>query len=494
MKLNELASRLVTGRLEGSGDVSVGGIAIDNRQVRPGDLFICIPGAKFDGHDFAADAVKAGAVAVVAERDVDVPVPKLFVRDARRALPALAAHLYGYPSRELSLVAITGTNGKTTTSFLLERILADAGRTTGLMGNIGMKIGDRFIRKEGINTRESHDLQRALREMRDAGVDVCVMEATSQGLHKGRMIGCNIRTAVFTNLTQDHLDYHGTMDAYMQAKGLLFARMGNADGDRPKYAVLNGDDPASDYFRSVTAAETVTYGLSPHCDVRADNVRLEAGGTAFDVTAFGETRTARIRLIGLFNVYNALAAVTAALLEGVPLDGALASLAGIPSVEGRMETVDEGQPYLVVVDYAHTPDGLYNALNALREVARRRILTVFGCGGDRDRSKRPIMGEIAARYSDYVVVTSDNPRYEDPEAILRDIEPGILRVEGSAGRYALVADRRAAIEKAVEMASPEDVVLIAGKGHETYQTVRGVSLPFDDREVARAAIRKAAGR
>jgi len=492
MRLAELAGRLFLSRLEGDGETVVSDICMDHRRVKPGDLFVCIRGASFDGHSVAAEAVARGARALVVERDVEADAPKLFVPDSRYALPVIAAHFFGHPSREMRVVAVTGTNGKTTTTFLLERLLASSGAATGLMGNLGVKIGDRFEREEGMNTRESVDLQRTLRRMADAGVRWCVLEATSQGLHKGRLIGCEIRTAVFTNLTQDHLDYHGTMEAYRTAKGLLFARLGNAvwsDESERKFAVLNADDPASAFFRELTAAEVITYGVKSPCDVRASDVALSAEGATFSVTAFGKTVRFRTKLVGMFNVYNALAAVAAALPEGVTLERARDELERFGPVEGRMETVDEGQPFSVVVDYAHTPDGLENALSTLRAFTKGRLIVVFGAGGDRDRAKRPLMGKAAAKYCDYVWVTSDNPRSEDPEAIMRDIEVGLAESGYPADRYALIADRRRAIEKAIEMASPNDVVLIAGKGHETYQIVGNATYPFDDRAVAREAIR-----
>ena len=298
--------------------------------------------------------------------------------------------------------------------------------------------------------------------------------------------------AVFTNLTQDHLDYHGTMEAYADAKGLLFSRLGNAYESDPAqrgYAVLNADDDASRRFARLTAAEVVTYGVEREAHVRAKNVRISASGTSFTADTFRGSREVRLKLVGKFNVYNALAALAAALCEGIGLDEAVASLESAPGVPGRMEAVDEGQAFAVIVDYAHTPDGLENVLRTVREIAEGNVICVFGCGGDRDRTKRPIMGRLAAQLADRVIVTSDNPRSEDPLAILRDIEAGIAEAGSSRDRYTLEPDRREAIRKAVEMASPGDVVLIAGKGHETYQIIGGVTHDFDDRLVAKEALR-----
>jgi UDP-N-acetylmuramoyl-L-alanyl-D-glutamate--2,6-diaminopimelate ligase len=318
------------------------------------------------------------------------------------------------------------------------------------------------------------------------------MEVSSHALEQGRVKGTRFRTAVFTNLTQDHLDYHGTMEAYEAAKGLFFSRLGNAYADRPEertYAVLNADDEASGRFAKLTAAEIVTYGIDRDADLRAADVSISARGTEFTLTTVQGVRQVKLRMAGKFNVYNALAALAAVWCEGISLDAAIASLEAIPGVPGRVEAVDEGQAFAVVVDYAHTPDGLDNVLRAVREFATGRVICVFGCGGDRDRTKRPIMGRIAAELAETLIVTSDNPRTEDPLAILTDIEAGLKDAGISADRYRLVPDRREAIQKAVELASPGDVVLIAGKGHETYQIIGGVTHDFDDRLVARAALR-----
>jgi UDP-N-acetylmuramoyl-L-alanyl-D-glutamate--2,6-diaminopimelate ligase len=318
------------------------------------------------------------------------------------------------------------------------------------------------------------------------------MEVTSNGLDAGRVIGCRFRTGIFTNLTQDHLDYHETMDNYKAAKGLLFSRMGNSfspDPDSVQYAVLNADDEASADFAKLTTAQVITYGINREADVRATNIRISAKGTSFFCTTFKGNAQIRMKLIGKFNVYNALGAIAATLLEGVTLEQIRHSLEEMTAVEGRMEVVDQGQQFLVLVDYAHTPDGLENALSAIKEFAQGKIITVFGCGGDRDRTKRPLMGKVAAAYSDYIFVTSDNPRTEDPEAILRDIEPGIREAGFARSLYELIPDRRLAIQRAIDLASPNDVVLIAGKGHETYQEIMGVKHDFDDRLVAKEAIR-----
>ncbi|MCD1261612.1 UDP-N-acetylmuramoyl-L-alanyl-D-glutamate--2,6-diaminopimelate ligase [Paenibacillus athensensis] len=490
MKLQELASSLLISRIHGDSGTEVTGIQFDSRMVRPGDLFLCIPGLVADGHDFAPKAVEAGAAALVTERVLALDVPQLVVKDARYAMAVLAAHFYGYPGQEMKMIGVTGTNGKTTSTYLIEKILSDQGFRTGMMGTIQMKIGDVYTEMER-TTLEALDLQRHLRDMRDAGAEYCVMEVSSHALELGRVKGVHFRTGIFTNLTQDHLDYHGTMENYRAAKGLLFSRLGNdfhADPAKRQYAVLNADDPASELYARVTSAQVITYGIYNECDVRATDIHISAQGTRFRVVTFAGEAEFSMKLVGKFNVYNALGAIASTLAEGVPLDRIRHSLEGVTVVNGRMEVVDAGQPYLVLVDYAHTPDGLENALTTIRDFAEGQVYTVFGCGGDRDRTKRPLMGKVTATYSDYLFVTSDNPRTEDPAAILQDIVPGIVEAGLAPDRYELIVDRTEAIRKALAKAGPQDVVLIAGKGHETYQIIGKVKHDYDDRLVARAAI------
>lgn len=491
MKLQELSKQLLLARIIGDGNAAVGGLETDSRQVKPGDLFFCLPGHTVDGHAFAGQAAERGASALVVSRELEVPLPQLVVPDTRLALAVLADFFYGHPSRRLRPVGVTGTNGKTTTTYLIERIWMDAGTAAGVIGTIETRYAGQSFPMSG-TTPDVLELQRIFKAMSDAGTERCVMEVSSHALEQGRVKGVRFRTAVFTNLTQDHLDYHGTMDAYKAAKGLFFARLGNDYGSGPddrSFAVLNADDEASRDFARLTAAEVVTYGIDNEADLRASDVAISARGTSFTLSSPLGERKVQLRLIGKFNVYNALAALGAAFCEGIPLDAAIASLEKVAGVPGRAEAVDEGQPFAVVVDYAHTPDGLENILRTVRELAERRVICVFGCGGDRDRTKRPKMGKIAAELADVLIVTSDNPRTEDPLAILKDIEAGLKEADVTEDRYVMQPDRRAAIEKAVEMASPGDVVLIAGKGHETYQIIGGVTHHFDDRQEARAALR-----
>ncbi|MDG0793272.1 UDP-N-acetylmuramoyl-L-alanyl-D-glutamate--2,6-diaminopimelate ligase [Cohnella ginsengisoli] len=491
MQLNQLAKELLLHRIVGDGGVHIQGIEADSRAVEAGQLFFCLPGHTVDGHDFAPQALERGAAALVVSRELPLSAPQLVVPDVRRALAVLADSWYGHPSHKLRPIGVTGTNGKTTTTYLIERILSDAGISPGVIGTIEARYAGASYPMSG-TTPDILPLQRLLGAMAETGTERAVMEVSSHALEQGRTWGTRFRTAIFTNLTQDHLDYHVTMEAYADAKGLFFSRLGNDYGAGPEdrsFAVLNADDPVSAKFAKLTAAEVVTYGIEQEADVSAQNVRISSRGTSFDVETFRGSKSVQLRMVGKFNVYNALASLTAALCEGIGLDAAVASLEAVPGVPGRVEAVDEGQPYAVVVDYAHTPDGLDNVLRAVREIAEGRVICVFGCGGDRDRTKRPIMGKIAAALADVMLVTSDNPRSEDPLAILRDIEAGLKEDAVDPGRYELEPDRGAAIHKAVEMAGPGDVVLIAGKGHETYQIIGDVTHDFDDRLTARDAIR-----
>lgn len=492
MQLKELATHLIASEMVGDVEVHCDGISIDSRKVKQGDLFLCLPGHTVDGHHFAQQAMDKGATALVVERWLEgISLPQLKVKDCRLAMAILGNVFYKSPSSQMRVIGVTGTNGKTTTTYLIERILNDHGKNTGLIGTIQRKCAGEVYPMSG-TTPESLDLQHYLHEMVEANSDYCVMEVSSHALEQGRVKGTHFRTAIFTNLTQDHLDYHGTMEDYRSAKGLLFSRLGNVykdDSQQRSYAVLNIDDPASEYFAKQTAVEVISYGVENDADLRASNITITAKGTSFHVDTFAGSTDISLNMVGKFNVYNALAAIAAALLEGILLDDIKKSLESIKGVEGRVESVDEGQSFAVIVDYAHTPDGLENVLRTVNEFAEGRVICVFGCGGDRDRTKRPIMGKIAAKLSSYVIVTSDNPRTEDPEAILEDIKQGLLEEQVAGDQYELIVDRHEAIQKAIEMASYGDVVLIAGKGHETYQLIGNKVLDFDDRKVAKEAIR-----
>lgn len=491
MNLAQLTSQLLVANIIGDAAIEITSIETDSREVRPGSLFFCLPGSREDGHQYASEALRSGAAALVVSRRLPVEGIQVVVSDTRQALAIIADYFYGRPSHTLLPIGITGTNGKTTTSYLIERIMADAGCNVGVIGTIETRYGSRRIPMSG-TTPGVLELQRIFRAMVEAGTERVVMEVSSHALAQGRVKGSRFRTAVFTNLTQDHLDFHGSMSAYEQAKGLLFSRLGNTYSDDAKqrvFAVLNADDPVSERLAQLSAAEVVTYGFGRNAHLRASKVAIHAGGTSFILSSLWGIRQVKLALIGKFNVYNALAALGAALCEGIPLDAAIGSLERIEGVPGRIEAVSGDAPFTVLVDYAHTPDGLENVLRALRELAEGRLICVFGCGGDRDRSKRPLMGKIAAELADYAIITNDNPRSEEPLQIMRQIEAGISAADVKGFNYILEQDRRQAIEKAVEMASPGDVVLIAGKGHETYQAIDGKLIAFDDRQTAKDVIR-----
>ncbi|MGO4549104.1 UDP-N-acetylmuramoyl-L-alanyl-D-glutamate--2,6-diaminopimelate ligase [Paenibacillus sp. 2TAB23] len=491
MRLKDIAELLITSRLIGDGETELSGVETDSRSIAAGQLFICLRGHTVDGHVFAPQAAEAGAAALIVERELNLAIPQLVVRDCRLAMAIIANHFYGYPSNELKLIGVTGTNGKTTTTYLIEQILNDQNHATGVIGTIERRFAGQSYAMTS-TTPQTLQLQRYLAEMRDAGIGYCAIEVSSHALEQGRVKGCRFRSAVFTNLSQDHLDYHETMDRYAAVKGLFFSRLGNmyasAESERT-YAVLNADDALASEYAELTAAEVVTYGIDKAADVRATNIKITAQGTTFDVQTFRGEAEVTLQMAGKFNVYNSLAAISAVLIEGIELSAITSSLSAIPGVPGRVEAVNAGQAFAVIVDYAHTPDGLENVLRAIEQFAEKRIICVFGCGGDRDKTKRPLMGEIAAKYADYAIITSDNPRTEKPELILKDIEAGLIRTRVDPSTYVLIQDRRAAIQKAVEMASQGDVVLIAGKGHETYQDINDVKHPFDDRIVAKEAIR-----
>ena len=491
MQLLELAQLINTSRLIGIGSTMISGLALDSRRVCPGNLFICVSGFVNDGHQFASAAIARGATALLVERELPLSVPQLIVPDSRYAAAILANHFYSYPSRQLKMIGVTGTNGKTTTTMILHHILAYAGFKTGLMGTIRTQYAD-IVETATQTTVDSVTLQQTLRRMVEAQVQYGIMEVSSHALDQGRVIGVDFGMAIFTNLTQDHLDYHLTMEAYLAAKSLLFSRLGNASEMGPtekKVAILNADDPASAYLSKLTAAEVITYGIDQVAHVQAQNIHISPLGTTMFVHTFAGDCEVTLPLLGKFNVYNTLAAISAALLQKIPLETITSALTKLPTIDGRLESVEEGQSFSVIVDYAHTPDGLLNVLQTIQEFAKGRIITVFGCGGERDRTKRPLMGQIAAQYSQYTILTSDNPRSEDPLSILLEIEVGLITAGASSGQYEMFIDRRVAIHKAVELAQPGDVVLIAGKGHEREQIIGGITTPFDDRLEARAAIK-----
>ena len=461
--------------------VGVLDLAYDTRAVAPGGLFFCVRGGRADGHELAGEAVARGAVALVVEHPVETSVPQLVVRDSRAAMAIAASEFFRHPSRELVLAGVTGTNGKTTTSFLLFAVLAAGGLRPGLLGTIEVRVGGE--RRPAVRTTpEAIDLQRTLREMLDAGDRSCAMEATSHGSELGRLAGTSFAALVFTNLSQDHLDLHGTMERYFDSKRRLFV-----DGEPPPAAVNVGDAYGARLaaeLRSRDLAPLLTFALEGEADIVPERLEVSARGGRLTVDGV-ELET---RLLGGFNVENVVGTFAAARLLGLPDAAISTGIASVRGVPGRFEPVDEGQPFLAVVDYAHTPESLATALRTARSLTDGRVVCVFGCGGDRDRTKRPLMGRAASEGSDLAIVTSDNPRSEDPDAIIRDV------LEGVVGAVEVEPDRGAAIRRAIESAEAGDVVVIAGKGHEQGQESGGRTVPFDDREVTRDALRRLGAR
>jgi UDP-N-acetylmuramoyl-L-alanyl-D-glutamate--2,6-diaminopimelate ligase len=484
MTLGQLAGRVPGAVVHGDAAVPVSDVTYDSRKAGPGALFVAIKGAAADGNQYVEAARKKGAAAVASEQPPRDDGPWVQVPDAREALAAFSAAVLGDPAEALELVGVTGTNGKTTTTYLIDAALRAAGHRVGLLGTVQYRIGDRLTAAVR-TTPESSDLQALFKEMVDEGCRYAVLEVSSHSLELKRVHGCRFRTAVFTNLTRDHLDFHGDMDSYFAAKRRLFTERLRPDGR----AVLNADDGRVDQLRAASVAPVWTYGIESPADFRATNIALSLEGTRFHLESPAGSFEVMSPLIGSFNVSNMLAGFAAATALGVAPEAALQGITSVAGVPGRLERVQAGQPFTIVVDYAHTDDALKNLLETVRQLNPRRVITVFGCGGDRDRSKRPLMGAVASRLSDVVVVTSDNPRSEPPEAILEEIQKGIRGAE----RHVIV-DRRDAITKALEMADPGDAVVIAGKGHETYQVLRDRTIPFDDRQVARDALSRATAR
>jgi len=464
--------------------MEISGLEYDSRRVTTGSLFFAFPGSRTDGRQFARDAVARGASAIASES----PMPEGFdgvwieVEHGRQALSLAARNFYGRPDERLGLTGITGTNGKTTTGYLVDSVLRAAGHTTALVGTIEYHLAGKVL--PAVNTTpESLDLVRMFAELETLGGTHVTMEVSSHALALGRVFGLHFHTAVFTNLTRDHLDFHGTMEAYLAAKQMLFE---GAGGPPPPAAVVNRDDEGLRKLKLHPQTETYWYGLGPESNLRARHISSGFDGLRFEVHAgklrFGVTSP----LIGKINVYNILAACGAALSYGIPPETIAQGIASLEAVPGRFERVDEGQPFVVVVDYAHTDDALRNVIAVARGLEPKRVITLFGCGGDRDRTKRPLMGQAAAEASDFVVLTSDNPRSEDPLAIMNDALVGIRRVDVP---HVVEPDRSAAIARALKEAREGDIVLLAGKGHETYQILKDKTIAFDDRAVAREVLR-----
>jgi UDP-N-acetylmuramoyl-L-alanyl-D-glutamate--2,6-diaminopimelate ligase len=485
MQLKTLVAAIPVRQIIGPLDRAVESITYDSRRVQRNGLFVALRGEKADGHEFIGQAIEKGASVIVAEREEKHPrVTCLVVENTRSALADLSAVFYRLPAQRLKLAAVTGTNGKTTTTFLIKHICERAGLRCGLIGTVRYEIGERVL--PAIRTTpESLDLQELLAQIVNAGCKAAAMEVSSHALAQDRTRGIEWNVAVFTNLTRDHLDFHGTMENYFESKAKLFTQLGSQEKKRKPIAIVNIDDRYGEQLLDKIGKRiaVVTYGMGVRADFRASNSRVEFNGTSYQLDAQGKSYLVRVPLIGRFNVANSVAALAAANALGVNLRDAVLSLGKSPQVPGRLELVPAKRQFQVFVDYAHTPDALQNVLKTLRELGPHRLLVVFGCGGDRDRQKRPLMAEIVDQSADYAIITSDNPRKEDPGAIIAEIEKGFRSTH-----YEKLVDRTEAIGRAISLAQPRDIVLIAGKGHENYQEFADHTLPFDDIQVARRAI------
>jgi UDP-N-acetylmuramoyl-L-alanyl-D-glutamate--2,6-diaminopimelate ligase len=498
MRLNDLAIHLPAAEVIGSGEAQFNAVEYDSRRVKSGALFVAVPGGRHDGHDYLGQAVEAGAAAVLVQADhrskwAGLAVPGLAVPDTRRALAEVAAAFFGRPGRKLTVVGVTGTDGKTSLCHLVAHVLESAGASTGLMSTAENRAGGRLLADSGrFTTPEPPEVQSLLAQMVEAGCRYAILEATSHGLAQHRLAGCEFDLAVMTNVGRDHMDFHGSWEEYLAAKGRLFQMLDDAADKRvAKTAVLNADDPTHRYFQSLTRARVVSYGLDPAADVTAVDVRPEGWGTRLRLRTAASETAVRVSRPGAFNVANALGAAAVGLALGLNLASIARGLESWPGAPGRMERVDAGQPFSVVVDFAHAPESLRRVLRELRLGSRGRVIAVFGCIGERDRDRRYAMGRVAADLADYTYVTDDNPYSEDRDAILSEIARGLRE----AGRreehdFAVVPDRREAIAQALAMAVDEDVVLLAGKGHERKVNLTDGSYECHDGEVARRVLRE----
>lgn len=472
MKLTELARSIPAGASV-SAEAEVTGLVCDSRKVKKGDLYFCLPGLRVDGHNFAKAAADAGAAALVVERKLPVDLPQVLVEDAREAMSYMAQCFYGYPAGEMHGVGITGTKGKTTTSFLVRAIARHAGHKVGLMGTVCTYIGEEE-EPASLTTPDPIDVQSLLRRMKDAGCDFYVMEVSAHALDLRKLVGMKFDQGIFTNFSQDHLDYFGTMETYRRAKEKFF------DPFYIGHAVVNADDEAGKYMLGRVPA--TTYGVSVPADAYANEIEILESGVSYRLHWKDVVLPLHLHISGIFNVYNSMAAAVACLEMGISPEDVKAGLESVTVVPGRIEPLPTHTPYRVILDYAHSPASLESILKTIRQFTRGRLICVFGCGGGRDKEKRPIMGEISGRLADFSVLTSDNPRLENPMDILRAIEEGIKR---TTGPYVVIENRREAIRYAMQMGQPGDVIVLAGKGHETYQDIGGQKHPFDEKVVVR---------
>ncbi|WHH58888.1 UDP-N-acetylmuramoyl-L-alanyl-D-glutamate--2,6-diaminopimelate ligase [Petroclostridium sp. X23] len=479
MRLDKLIKAIEPEIVLGDRNVEISGIAYDSRKVNAGDLFVCIKGFKVDGHEFISQAIESGAAAIVSEKEITgLSVPLVKVNNSRRAMALISAEFYDHPSTKFNLVGITGTNGKTTTTYLIKTILEQQGRKVGLIGTNQNMIGDRILPTER-TTPESMELQKLFAEMVIEDVDDVVIEVSSHSLELNRVDGCHFEVGVFTNITQDHLDFHLNMENYLKAKTKLFQRC--------KIGIINCDDTGSTYILENGTCKMMTFGIEQGADIKATELEITSKGVGFQtITPEGECRI-HLSIPGRFSIYNALGSIGACMALGVDLNDIKQGLKVAKGVPGRAQIVETGKDFMVLIDYAHTPDGLKNILSAVKGFVKGRVVTLFGCGGDRDKTKRPIMGRIAGAMSDFCIVTSDNPRTEDPMQIILQIEEG---VKGTECPYIIIENRYEAIEYALRNAQEDDVIVLAGKGHETYQEINGKKYPFDENEIVKEILSK----
>ncbi|NLK96929.1 MAG: UDP-N-acetylmuramoyl-L-alanyl-D-glutamate--2,6-diaminopimelate ligase [Epulopiscium sp.] len=479
MRLCDLLNTIQYTVIQGSEELEIDNIAYDSRQVNSNTLFICIEGFKVDGHNFALDAIKKGATALLVQKEInDIPshITVIRVDNTREKMPYIASAFYNHPVKHMKLIGVTGTNGKTTTTFLIGKILEQYNKKIGLIGTIENRIGGKAV-EASRTTPESLDLQALFAQMLKEEVSHVVMEVSSHALDLNRVDACDFEIGVFTNLTLDHLDFHKTMENYRDAKAKLFRKC--------KYGIINIDDPHGKEIIKQAECKVITFGIENDADFKAYNIMMSSKGIEFSVTLEGQEIRFHLNTIGRFNVYNALGAIAAGYYLNIPIEVIKSALEVMEGVPGRVQRVESIRGFSVIVDYAHAPDGLENVLKTIKEFAEGRIITVFGCGGDRDHSKRPIMGEIAGRYSDFCIITSDNPRSEEPEDIIAEIEVGMQKTNCP---YEKVVDRKEGIQRAIEVANTKDIVLIAGKGHETYQIIKDRVIHFDDVEVVKSIL------
>ncbi len=470
-----LASELIGKKwLDEYEDIDITGIAYDSRNVMQGNIFVCMKGFETDGHKFAQMAEKNGAAIIVAEDKIDVGVPVVYVENSRIAIAEMACKYYGDPSKKFKLIGVTGTNGKTTITYLIKSILEEANMLTGVIGTNQNIIGDKVLLTQSTTptTPNALELQQLFAEMVEGDAQCVVMEVSSHALELERVHGCRFDVGVFTNLTRDHLDFHKTMENYLNAKAKLF--------DISDKGVVNFDDDGGKTIAQRNGDNILKVGIAEECDLRAKNVKISSKGADFDVEYGGKIYPVHIVIPGKFSVYNAICAMGAALQLGIDMDTIIKGLAGAGGVLGRVEVVPTDTDYTIIIDYAHTPDGLENIISTVKEFARGDVITLFGCGGDRDNTKRPIMGEIAGKLSDFSIITSDNPRTENPEEIVNQIEEGMKRTDG---KYKIIVNRAEAIAYALDNAKKDDVIILAGKGQETYQIIGKEKYDFDERVV-----------